>query len=187
MSLAGALILSGILVSAALDGHNAMMAKVKEQVSAVDGIREWKRQYAQLIPVEEKWNKSLGLFSEAKDLLTIHGLVSAEGPPSDPDTMLVEKIVRVTEQGRDLGAQKVCVTSGGGGWTVTDKSFPGLISGMQKLIGRVDMDIGSITLSQEKGKAKAVLSSACLMLRDGPPPAGKPDTSNGQSNEGANT
>jgi hypothetical protein len=168
VSLMGALVFSGILGSSGMDTHRAMTEKAQAQVSAVQELREWKRQYEHLIPVEERWNASLGLFSEAKDLLTIHGLVSVKAPHTNPDTLLVGSISRLVLNEQDLGAQKVCVTSNGSGMLFTEKTFSELIFGLQDLSSRVDLEVGTVHLSQEKGKAKAMVSPVCLLLRDTP-------------------
>jgi hypothetical protein len=165
-SLAAALVFCAVVATSAVDARRAMVDKASAQASAVDALREWKRQYDQLIPVEELWHKSLGKFSDAKDILTIHGLVSENAPGSNADTLLVEKIERLVEGGKDLGAQKVCINSGGAGWSVSEDTFNSLIKGMQALTTRVDMDLGTIAMSQEKGRAQAVISNACLLLRD---------------------
>lgn len=171
VSLLVALVFGAIVATSGVDSYKAMSEKAAAQVAAVDSLRDWKRQYAQLIPVEERWTSKLGRFVDAKDLLTIHTLVSKDAPHSNPDTLVVDKIERVVADGRDLGAQRVCISSMSGGWQLIEPNFPALVAGLQALTARADMETGSITLTQEKGKARAFVSPACLLLRDEPPVA----------------
>lgn len=166
LSLLAAVAFASIVGSGGVKAYTALKERAKAQVAAVVDLREWKRQYSHLIPVEERWNTSLGVLSDAKDLLTIHGLLSAKAPYTNPDTLLVDRITRLTVDDRDLGAQKVCVASAGAGMLFTEKTFPELIFGLQALSARVDVEVGMVSLSQDKGVAKAMVSPVCLLLRD---------------------
>lgn len=166
ISLAVALIISAVIGTSGIDAYKAMSLKAKAQADAVDSLREWKRQYKLLLPVEAHWNSALGQVSAASDLLTIHTLLSKDAPSSNPDTLLVEKIDRLVVDNQDLGAQSVCVTSMGRPWTVSEKSFSELLQGMQRLMDRPDIKLGTIILRQEKGRATAQISPACILLRD---------------------
>lgn len=165
-SLLLALCFAAVLGSTGLEGYRAMSDKATAQAEAVSDFQDWKRQYMQLLPLEDKWAKALRPFSEAKDLYSLHGMLGDE-PASNPDTLLVEKIERVVLNERDLGAQKVCLSSGSGtGVVFTEKDFPSLMAGLDKLAQRPDVQMGSIEFTQEKAVARAVVAPLCLLLRD---------------------
>ncbi len=165
-SLLLALCFAAVLGNSGLDGYRAMTDKASAQAEAVSDFQDWKRQYMQLLPLEEKWTQALRPFSQAKDLYSLHGMLGSE-PSSNPDTLLVEKLERVVLNERDLGAQKVCLSSGAGAGVVfTEKDFPTLMAGLEKLAQRPDVQMGSVEFSQEKAVARAVVSPLCLLLRD---------------------
>lgn len=142
-----------------------MSAKAEEQTATVSDFQEWKRQYTQLLPLEDKWVKSLRDASEVKDLYTLHQMLG-EKPYSDPDTLLVANIEDVVLSGVKLGAQKVCITSGGGaGVLFVEKDFGALMAGLDSLSKRPDVEMGSIQLKQDKAQAKAYVAPLCLLLR----------------------
>jgi hypothetical protein len=166
VSTLAALVLSAMLGNTAYSAYLAMQEKADAQAKSVAEIQDWKRQYKSLLPVEERWQKTLGSMADAKDLFTIYGLVSQSAPSTNPDTFLVDRIERVTQSSKDLGAQRVCVSSGGGSLTFNEKDFTTLMARLKTLSSRSDMQVGGVVLSQEKGQAKAVVTPVCLLLRD---------------------
>ncbi len=166
LSLLAALAFSGLLASAGFDSYTAMTDKAQAQAEAVEDFQEWKRQYTQLLPLEGRWSQALRPLNEARDLYTLHQMLG-EHPRSNPDTLLVERIERVILNERDLGAQRVCLSSGSGSGVVfTEKDFPTLLAGLEALSLRPDVQMGSVHLSQEKAEARAFVSPLCLLLRD---------------------
>lgn len=165
-SLLVAVLVAGMLGSSGYEAYKAMDHKADTQAEAVADFQEWKRQYTQLLPLEEKWVQTLRPLSEAKDLYSIHQMLG-EQPSSNPDTLLVDKLDRVLQNERDLGAQRVCLSSGyGGGMAFSEKDFPTLMAGLEALAKRPDIQMGAIRLSQDKAQARAVVYPFCLLLRD---------------------
>lgn len=166
VSLLLAVVVAGMLGSSGFEAYKAMDHKADTQAEAVTDFQEWKRQYTQLLPLEEKWATTLRPLNEARDLYSLHQMLGSV-PSSNPDTLLVDKLDRVTQNERDLGAQRVCLSSGyGGGVLFAEKDFPTLMAGLEALAKRPDIQMGTIRLSQDKAQARAVVYPLCLLLRD---------------------
>lgn len=170
-SLLLALVVTGIALSGGFESYKAMKDKAEAQTTAVAEFQQWKEQYTQLLPVEQRWSRELQGMSQVKDLYSLYALLG-DKPKVNPDTLLVDRIERLKENSVDLGAQRVCVSTGNsGGVDFYDTSFDGLMSGLNTLIARPDVEVGAITFSYDSGKAKASVRDLCLLLRD--PEGGK--------------
>lgn len=169
VSVVSLLLALGVSFAVGSQGYKAyeqMTAKAAAQAEAVRQFQEWKQQYTRLLPLEAKWNESLKSISDAKDLYTLHTILG-NVPSSNPDTLLVERIERLTQNDRDLGAQRVCLSSGGqAGMVFVEKDFPTLMAGLETLSRRPDVQMGTIIFSQDKAQARAAVSPLCLLLRD---------------------
>lgn len=164
-ALLGALVVAGLLGHTGWRAHEMLAAKAQAQASTVADFQEWKRQYTQLLPLEERWTQALHPSSEAQDLFSLHKILGNE-PQSNPDTLLVERLDEVEQNGVKLGAQRVCLSSGSGqGMQFVEKDFTTLMQGLRALTQRSDVQLGAIHLSQDQGRAKAVVTPLCLLLR----------------------
>ena len=166
VSLLAALAFACFLGSAGYEGYKVMSDKADAQAATVADFQEWKRQYTKLLPLEDKWNKTLRPFSEAKDLYSLHELLGDQ-PSSNADLLLAEQIERMVFEGKDLGAQRVCLGTGGGaGMLFVEKDFQTLMTGLDALAQRADIQMGAIELSQDNATARATVAPLCLLLRD---------------------
>jgi hypothetical protein len=166
LSLAAALALAAFMGFTARDAYLAIKVKAEAQEASVVSFQNWKRQYTQLLPVEKRWNESLRTVAGVKDIYTLYGLVGPR-PHTNPDVLLVDRIDRLTEDGKDLGASRVCISSSGApGLVFEQASFRELFDGLNTQVQRADLQVGSLTFSYEKGKARAVVGEYCLVMRD---------------------
>lgn len=166
LGMLAALVVSGLLAHTGWTAHQIVSAKAQAQAATVSDFQEWKRQYTQLLPLQERWSSSLRPTADAQDLYSLHKILGNQ-PQSNPDTLLVERLEEVEQNGLKLGAQRVCLSSGAGhpGMVFVEKDFATLMQGLHALTQRVDIQMGSIELSQDQGKARAVVSPLCLLLR----------------------
>lgn len=159
------LAMSGSIGYTGWKAYKILQAKEQEQSSIVADFTEWKRQYTQLMPLEERWASSLKPVSEVKDLYSLHKVLGNQ-PQSNPDTLLVERLDELEQNGTKLGAQRVCISSGSSaGMAFVEKDFSTLMEGLRALAMRPDIQMGAVTLSQERGQAKALVSPLCILLR----------------------
>lgn len=166
LSLGLALAFVGILASGGVNNYKAMSEKADAQKAAVSEFLEWKRQYTKLLPVEKSWAEQFKASSTVKDLYSVVQLLG-DKPRTNADTLLVDKIERFEYNGVDLHAQRVCLTSSGAqGVEFEEESFEPLVENLRQLISRPDVQVGSITFSSAKGKARAVASKLCVIVRD---------------------
>lgn len=161
-----AVTLAAILATGGYENWQAMRDKAQAQAAAVSEFQQWKKQYTQLLPVEQQWKEQLRSVDEARDLYSVYTLLGSV-PTTNPDTLLIEKIERVTHEGVDLQAQRVCLTSGSaGGVEFEEGSFDTLLKGLNELAARPDVQMSSAVFTHDKGRARAVVKNLCLLLRD---------------------
>lgn len=168
ISLVGSLVFCGIMGMAGKDMYKELQAKATAQHSAVSSLREWKRQYSALLPVEQKWNTTLSKFSDFNDLYQLHSKLNEDGMGIDADKLTASKIERLKEGTVDLGAQKVCMAYSGSPFRLTAASHTELQSKLTKFLARPDIDVGTIafTPSKDAKTVSVTLDPMCLILRD---------------------
>lgn len=165
-SLLVALTILGIAVSGGYEGYRTMSDKAQAQTQAVADFQQWKREYTQLLPVEQAWNAKFKSAEVIKDLYSLYSLLGAS-PATNPDTLVVDKIERLTQDSIDLHAQRVCLASStASGVDFEEKSFDTLAKGLEALAARPDVQMGSVTFFYDKDKAHAVVKKLCILIRD---------------------
>lgn len=161
-----AVAISAVAASGAYENWKTMDSKAKAQAKAVEEFSTWKRQYTQLLPVEQKWKGDLSSVAVVKDLYSVYTVLGTT-PRANPDTLLVDRVDRLSHDGTDLGAQRVCLTSAGSnGVRFEEESFDELMTGLGKLAARPDVQMGSATFTYDRNRASATVRNLCLLLRD---------------------
>lgn len=169
LSLLGAIVFSGVLGMAGKDMYVAMSEKAQAQHDAVESLRDWKRQYQALLPVEQRWNTTLSPFSEFRDLYQLHIKLNEGDVGIDADKLIASKIERFVDGNSDLGAQRVCMGFQGGLFNISAKSYVELNKKVTAFIKRPDIEFGNFTFqtSDAQHKASVTIDPVCLILRDG--------------------
>ena len=167
ISLAGALLFAGMTAAQTMKAHEAMQSKAQAQQEAVEDFQRWKRQYTELLPIDERWRASFKTLAEARDLYSIHRMLG-DRPVSNPDTFIVERIEPLTFESTPMRAWRVCVSStdGQGGLRFVEPGFALLFQGLDQLAERPDIQMNGLAVSYDKGQATAVVQGLCLILRD---------------------
>ena len=166
ISLLLSLSVAGMAFTAGKEGYLAMTAKAEAQEQAVTAFQSWRSEYKKLLPVEERWKKDLPSALVAKDLFSVYKQVG-DAPKTNPDKMLVEKVERLKQGDKDLGANRVCLMSAStSGVLFEGESFAELFKGLKVLAERPDIQMRDVSLSLKDGKPRAVVGEFCLLMRD---------------------
>ncbi len=166
-SLVLALAVAGIAASGGFEAYSAMRDKAQAQAAEVQAFQQWKSRYTELLPVQERWDKSLPDASQVKDLYSVYKTLG-ESPRTDPDRLSVLKVERLALDGKELGGQRVCLgTLGAAGLLFREKQFEPLLAGLRALSERPDVQMGAVRFTTDKdGQAVALVTEFCLLFRD---------------------
>ncbi|MDO8416475.1 MAG: hypothetical protein Q7S87_09715 [Agitococcus sp.] len=160
------LALAGIAGMVGVDAWHGMTQKAEAQKAATLAFQKWKVDYSTLLPIDEKWKAELHTVAEAKDLLSVYEFIGAD-LGINADTLVVTKFEPLTIDEQPLDGVRACLgSSQGTGVLMEAPNFDVLLPHVHALLKRADMQVGTVRLSQEKGKARALLSSFCLLLRN---------------------
>ena len=161
--------LAGIFGSAAIPAYKTLENKASSQMIAVHQLARWKSEYESLRPFQQQWDQKLTSAAQVDDVYTILRIVGLEkyGFTVDTEKLVVTKIdALMAADGTPLNADRVCLaTAGLQGIVVTaDNIYPTLITGLDRIAKRKDIEIPSITLSANGNVATATFP-LCLRLR----------------------
>ncbi len=166
-SLLLALAVTGIAASGGFEAYSAMRDKAQAQEAEVQAFQQWKARYTELLPVQERWEKSLPEATQVKDLYSVYKALG-ESPRTDPDRLSVQKVERLALDGKELGGQRVCLgTLGAAGLLFQEKQFEPLLAGLRALSERPGVQMGAVRFTSNKdGHAVALVTDFCLLFRD---------------------
>lgn len=163
-----ALALFVVLIYNAWQAYATLQSKAAGQKDALTAFGQWQSNYTALQPVQKRWENTFAGAATITDRRAIYRLLDIEGAglSSDMDKMNVDKIENITVAGIEIGLVKVCLTSAGEpGLSVTGNSYAQLLSGIDRVTKRRDIQIEAIAVSSDKGMPKAVLGGFCVMVR----------------------
>ena len=155
-----------ILATGAWRGYNLALNKLNEQRQTIQEFRQWKQEYTTLMPVRDRWDNSFPKTGTIKDLFSLYELLP-EGTTTNPDRLVIEKIERVKVNGKDVGLNKICMTSmGGNGVIFEGKSPSSLLKTVKLLQEKPYIRLESIRLANDKEKLTLSVSGLCFHLKD---------------------
>ncbi|CAG0975685.1 hypothetical protein RHDC4_01568 [Rhodocyclaceae bacterium] len=159
-----------ILAQSAFLNFGAVSAKAGQQNAALAELKRWKAEYEALKPVQAQWNETLPPISDITDRYHLFAALHLDkyGLTSSKEALLVRKPPEpVVVNGAPLNATRLCVSTGGEqGLALTAPRFsPDLLSGIDVLANRRDIEISNITLSTANGVPKAVID-LCMLFRN---------------------
>jgi hypothetical protein len=161
-----ALAFAGIVGANGYDSWLAITQKAETQATATQAFQKWKLDYSTLLPIDDKWKAELHVVTDAKDLLSVYELVGSE-LGINADTLIVDKFEVLTANEQLLDGVAACLSSSTGAGVIMEApNFDELLTNLHAVLLRSDIRIGTIRLSQEKGKAHALLGNFCLLLRN---------------------
>lgn len=163
-----ALFVFGVLLYSAWQAYSTLQSKAAGQQDALAAFTRWQGNYTALQPVQHRWNTTFTSAAAITDRRAIYRLLDIEesGLSSDMDKMNVDKIEKVTSAGIEIGLVKACLTTAGEpGLAVSADSYGQLLSGIDRIVRRRDVQIEGIAVTADKGMPKAVLGGFCVMVR----------------------
>ncbi|MBN9424613.1 MAG: hypothetical protein BGO63_15255 [Candidatus Accumulibacter sp. 66-26] len=158
---------SFITLQAAHVNYEVVGQKAAQQKTALAELKRWKSEYEALLPIQTKWNNSLPSVSNIKDKYSLFDAIRLKeyGLSSDREKLDIKKIDSIASNGVALNATRICVNSAGeSGLTVTAPHFSELLTGLDELTHRRDIEVSNITLAVANGAPKAVVNM-CLVFR----------------------
>lgn len=155
-----------ILTTGAWRGYTLVQGKLNEQRQTIQEFRQWKQEYTNLMPVRDQWDNSFPKTSTIKDLFSLYELLP-EGTSTNPDRLMVEKIERVKVNGKDVGLNKICVTSmGSNGMVFEGKTPSALLHTVKLLQSKPYIRLDGIRIANHKDKLALTVSGLCFHLKD---------------------
>lgn len=152
----------------AMDSRKIMIQKANDQLAATNAFNKWAQDYATLLPIDAKWKAEIKSANEAKHILSVYEMIG-DGLGINADQLVVAKTELLKENEILLDGYLVCLSttqSQNQGLQMEAPTFTQLLTNIHTLLKRPDIRVGTLQLSQEKGKAKAVFSNFCLILRN---------------------
>lgn len=178
VSLLLALVIMGLLAMSGWSNYTLLTEKVEGQKQALNSFLVWKQQYQNLAEVRLKWNRAFRNVSEAKDLYTLHSFINTP-LYTNVDMLTVDRVERHSVNSTDIGLSRVCLTTvGGAGLVLEAKSFTELMSELNRLLARPDIEATNVVVSESASrqkksagksgdyKAQAIVSGFCILLKD---------------------
>jgi len=167
------LIAMGFLIVAGVQGlkaYRTLSEKAVAQERATESVERWKQSYAALAGTVKRWESSYRHENSIQDLMSLYNAIGLEeyGLQTDVDTMILNKVEPVTQNGVALGLTCVYLASAGSGDTssleVRASNYQHLFAGVKRLSERPDIYIGMITIKGDKTPT-AKLGDFCVLLR----------------------
>lgn len=164
------LAIAAILGNAAYTAYTIVDAKAVGQNTAFDQLSRWKAEYDSLRPFQVQWEQQIQPASQVEDLYSILKIAALDtyGFTVDTATLIVTKIESViAADSTPLQTDRVCLASAGqSGIVVTaDNIYPTLITGLNQLAKRKDVEIASITFSTTNTNRGTATFQLCIRLR----------------------
>lgn len=158
---------SFIALQAAQTNFEVVNQKANQQKAALAELKRWKSEYEALLPIQTQWNSSLPPAGNIKDKYSLFNAIRLEeyGLSSDQEKLDIKKIDPIVSNGVALNATRICVSSAGEtGLAVTAPHFSELLTGLDELTHRRDIEISNVTLAVANGTPRAVVNM-CLVFR----------------------
>ncbi|MBA1280202.1 hypothetical protein [Stutzerimonas stutzeri] len=156
-----------IFLASLPDAMRALNSIEHRQIAANDQLIEWKTSYEALLPVNRSFAKVYPSGDEAKDLVSLYRLVNVEQHRLMADVDLVRQTsaTAVEVNGMPIGLQRLCLSNSGDVMALTAESIRDLRVGMRSLSARRDIDMGTIEVTLDDGKAVAKVNDMCVKVR----------------------
>jgi hypothetical protein len=154
-----------------LKAYRTLTEKAAAQERATESIDRWKKSYMALAGTMKRWESSYRPESSIQDLMSLYNVVGfgGYGLQVDVDTLILNKVEPVTQNGIPIGLTCIYLVSVGGGDSsgleVRSSSYQKLFMGLKQLSERPDIYIGMITVKSDNGTPVAKLSDFCVLLR----------------------
>jgi hypothetical protein len=153
-----------------LKAYRTLAEKASAQERATENIERWKQSYMALSGIIKRWESSYRHENSIQDLMSLYNVIGLKeyGLQTDVDTMILNKVEPVTQNGSALGLTCVYLASAGSGdssgFEVRASSYQNLFAGLKQLSERPDIYIGMITIKGDKTPV-AKLGDFCVLLR----------------------
>lgn len=158
-----------ILLQTAATNYQILRQKAQQQQQALGELKRWKSEYEALLPIQKQWQDAIPSAKNIADIYSLYNAIGLDkyGLSSNPEKLTVKNgIEPLTAKGSPLGATRVCVSSAGEtGLAVSAPHVSDLLTGLDALVRRRDINVANITLSVANGTPKAVLD-LCLIFRN---------------------
>lgn len=158
-----------VIAQAAFTNYKVLARKANQQQTALSALKRWKAEYEVLLPVQSQWEKTLPPVKNITDIYRLYGALQLHryGLTTDPERLVIKQPEQVAVNGVPLNATRICISSAGEtGLALSAPRFsPDLLSGIDALANRRDVEISNIVLSAANGVPKAVLD-LCLVFRN---------------------
>lgn len=144
-------------------------AKATAQESVTESVLRWKQGVTAVADSNKRWESVYSRDSEIQDTLSIIAQLQLQdtGLYANADSIFVNKINSVKNQGIELGLTEVCLGSAEAGDQVEVKAanYGALLSGVRALSQRPQVNIGSIKITGDNDQPAARLGDLCVLLR----------------------
>lgn len=137
------------------------------QIAANEHLVEWKASYEALLPVNDGFAAVYPSGEEAKDLVSLYRLLNIERHRLMADIDLVRQTAAsaVEVNGMPIGLQRLCVSNEGLSMAVSANSIRDLRLGLRSLSARRDIEMGTLEVAINDGRAIAKIQDMCLKVR----------------------
>jgi len=163
----GFLIIAGVH---SLKAYRTLVEKAEAQERVTESIERWKQSYAALVGTIKRWESSYRNENSIQDLMSLYNAIGLKeyGLQTDVDTLILNKVEPVTQNGIALGLTCVYLVSAdsgdGSSLVVRASNYQNLFAGLKRLSERPDIHIGMITIKGDKTPT-AKLGDFCVLLR----------------------
>ncbi|MBF6615623.1 MAG: hypothetical protein ITG07_02745 [Candidimonas sp.] len=149
----------------------ARLSELKErQIASNDQLVGWKTSYQALLPVNKRFEGAYPSGDEAKDLVALYRLINVDQHRlmADVDMVKQTSATAVDVNGMPVGLQRLCLTNSSNVMELAAHNMRDLRTGIRGLSSRRDIDMGTIEITINDGKAIAKVRDMCLKVRTEP-------------------
>lgn len=166
----------GMLVTQGFAVRKVILEKAAAQSTVVDGLERWRQQYLAVSESKARWDKQYRRLDSIQGITGVIEMVdlAAYGLTADPDRILFMQATELThgtpgtQATVPLGLMSICLASSGSERGVLEVSAPtyqALMSGIDKLARRPDIQIGNISVKGDNKEPVGKLGDFCVLLR----------------------
>ena len=166
ISIAGSLVLSGLIAFVAFEAHKKLDAKVKAQKAITTQASGFKDRISELKPFEERWMSSFRPLTKDFDILEIYRSIKLDDlAPFTPDEMRVTAIKQEDIAGTLVPLYRMCITNSLDSFQIREATVSAAMEKVTQLAARPDVRIKRIDIKPEAGALKISVDSVCVLLR----------------------
>jgi len=162
---------AAVLIMQATKAHRILNERAQSQAAVTESVQRWKQSYMALADTAKKWESSYRREESIQDLVSLYEAVGLTeyGLRADTDSVMLQKVDPVTQNGMPIGLTKFCLASAASsesmGLQVQALNYQALFAGIKRLAKRPDIYIGTITVRGDKELPVANLGEFCVLLR----------------------